>query len=88
MAEMYNSPIMQLTNFKLQGPTVIEMYRLYKELNGNRKLMIIPIAMTLVSRDFLHSLRTQTPNPSFKIPFLKTPDVIQHQQLKELHDVT
>jgi hypothetical protein len=48
--------IMQLTNFILQGPTVIEMYRLYKETNGNRKLMIIPIAMTVVSRDFLLSL--------------------------------
>jgi hypothetical protein len=47
---------MQLTNFKLQGPTVIEKYRLYKEPNGNRKLMIIPIAMTVVSRDYLLSL--------------------------------
>lgn len=47
---------MQLTNFKLQGPAVIEMYRLYKEPNGNRKLMTIPIAMTVISRDFLISL--------------------------------
>jgi len=53
--EMCSSPIMQLTNFKLQGPTVIETYRLYKEHNANRKLMIIPIAMTVVSRDFLLS---------------------------------
>jgi hypothetical protein len=53
--EMCNSPIIQLTNFK-QGPTVIEMFRLYKEPNRNRKLMITPIAMTMVSRDFLLSL--------------------------------
>lgn len=60
---------MQLTNFKLQGLTVIEMYRLYKEPNCNRKLMIIPTAITLVSRDFLHSLRTQNPERLLQNPF-------------------
>jgi len=79
---------MQLTNFELQGPTVIEMYRLYKEPNGKRKLMITPNAMTVVSRDFLLSLWTQTPKATFKIPFLKIPDILQHLQRQEFRDVT